>query len=81
MNPWSTDAAWQNFSSLCQEAHFAAEAREETAKFHHLTAALYFGIAAIEAFLNRQMRAYMSGATEGEILEVLRNGRFRFLRF
>jgi hypothetical protein len=76
MNPWSADAAWQNFSSLCQEASAAAEAREEIARFHHLTAALYFGTAALEAFLNQQMRTHMAGQSEAKVFRRIRDGRF-----
>jgi hypothetical protein len=42
-----------------------------------MTAALYFGIASLEAFLNQQMRlSLQSQKTEEEIFEVLRKGRF-----
>lgn len=46
-------------------------------KAHHLTAALYFGIAALEAFLNARMRAYLaqSGKSEEETYAVLRKGQ------
>jgi len=77
MNPWVTNPVWQNFSSLFREATTAHEAGTEIECLHHLTASLYFGIAALEAFLNQKMRAYLSGSkTEEEIFEVLRKGRF-----
>jgi len=43
---------------------------------HHLTASLYFGIAALEAFLNAEMRAKMQAdkASEKEIYDTLRKG-------
>ena len=46
-------------------------------KAHHLTAALYFGIAALESFLNGRMRAHLvqSGKSEKEIYEVFRKGQ------
>lgn len=45
-------------------------------KTHHLTASLYFSIAALEAFLNQQMRAHLSSTkTEEEVFDVLRKGQ------
>jgi len=77
MNTWSINPVWQNYSSLFREATTAQEARTEIEKLHHLTASLYFGIAALEAFLNQKMRAHLSSLkTDGEILDVLRKGRF-----
>lgn len=76
MNPWSTNATWQNFSSLYREVVAAREAPSEIGRFHHLTAALYFGMAALEAFLNQRMRAHMAPTSgEEEIFEVLRKLR------
>ena len=60
MNPWVTNPVWQNFSSSFCEATTACEARTEIEKLHHLTASLYFGIAALEAFLNQKMRAHLT---------------------
>jgi hypothetical protein len=45
---------------MYRESISAAETRTEMHRFHHLTAALYFGIASLEAFLNRQMRSHLS---------------------
>jgi hypothetical protein len=39
---------------------------------HHISATLYFGISALEAFLNQRMRLHLRGAAEDKILEVLR---------
>jgi len=76
MNPWSTNPVWQNFSSLYREFRGSLDARTDIEKWHHLTASLYFGIAALEAFLNQEMRAHLSGMkTEEEIFNVLRRGR------
>lgn len=77
MNPWSTNPAWQNFSSLFREATTTQEARTAIEKSHHLTASPYFGIAALEAFLNEKMRARLSASkSEEEIFDVLRKERF-----
>jgi len=43
---------------------------------HHLTASLYFGIAALEAFLNRKMRDRLKETkSEEEIFDTLRKGK------
>ena len=73
MNPWMTDSAWQNFSSMFREAVTSQEAQTGMEKSHHLTASLYFGIAALEAFINKKMRAHLrSTKSEREIVDVLR---------
>ncbi|MCW9059412.1 MAG: hypothetical protein OQL11_11115 [Gammaproteobacteria bacterium] len=76
MNPWSTNPCWQNFSSLYREVVAAQEAPNEIGLYHHLTASLYFGMAALEAFLNQQMREHLKSNTqEAEIFATLRRGR------
>jgi hypothetical protein len=46
-------------------------------KTHHFAAALYFGIASLEAFLNKQMRSHLAkDRNEAEIYDVLRKARF-----
>ena len=74
MNPWIPYPPWQNFSSMFREAITAQEARTGMEKAHHLTASLYFGLAALQAFLNQQTRAHMEAKTEEEIVDVLRKG-------
>lgn len=68
---------WQNFSSMFREVTDADEAKTAMEKAHHLSAALYFGIAALEAFLNGKMRAHLAqaGKSETEIFEVMRKGQ------
>jgi hypothetical protein len=76
MNPWFVEPVWQNFSSLFREATTAQEAKTGMEKSHHLTASLYFGIAALEAFLNKKMRAHLETTrSEGEIFDVLRKSQ------
>lgn len=76
MNPWAVDPCWQNFSSLYREAITATEARTGMERSHHLTASLYFGIAALEAFLNRKMRDRLKATkSEEEIFDTLRKGQ------
>lgn len=77
MNSWFIDPRWQNFSSLYREAVAAREAPNEIGRSHHLTSSLYFGIASLEAFLNRSMRAHLaSRANEESIFKKLRHTDF-----
>ena len=76
MSPWFINPVWQNFSSLFREATTAQEAKTGMERSHHLTASLYFGIAALEAFLNQKMRAHLEETkTEQEIFEILKMPR------
>src|SRR6266404_4561189 len=75
MNPWAVNPAWQNISSLHREAIAAREAKTGMERSHHLTASLYFGIAALEAFLNQKMRVHLNAKSEEEIFDVLRKGQ------
>ncbi len=76
MNPWAVNPAWQNFSSLFREATTASTCKTGMERSHHLTASLYFGIAALEAFLNEKMRAHLkSEKSEEEIFGYLRKGK------
>jgi hypothetical protein len=78
MNPWVINPMWQNYSSMIREAAAAAEARTGFERAHHLTAALYFGIAALEAFVNRRARLFLEPThTEDQIFEIIRNGSLR----
>lgn len=68
--------AWQNFSSLYREAVAAEEAKTGMERSHHLTSALYFGISALEAFLNSKMRSRLQGTkSDEEIFDILRRER------
>lgn len=72
--PWSLSPAWQNYSSMFREAIAAVDAPTEMERAHHMTASLYFGIAAIEAFLNQEMRQHLNGKEdEDAILKKLRH--------
>ena len=76
MNPWAINPVWQNFSSLFREATAAQEATTGMERSHHMTASLYFGITALQAFLNQKMRAHLNGIkSEEEICDVLRKGK------
>lgn len=53
------------------------EAKTGMEASHHLTATLYFGVSALEAFLNQRMRAHLKEASEEEIFDRLRKPTFR----
>ena len=75
--PYPVDPSWQNFSSLYREACTADEAVTAVEKSHHMMAALYFGIAALEAFLNGQMRLHLQQSKPAdEVLDILRKSNF-----
>lgn len=67
-----TEPAWQNFSSMYREAEAVEDAKTGMEASHHLTATLYFGISALEAFLNQRMRLHLAGTPEEDIVEKLR---------
>lgn len=71
-----TEPIWQNFSSMYREARTACEAKTGMEASHHLTATLYFGISALEAFLNQRMRLHLKGTPEEETVEKLRKPTF-----
>lgn len=76
MNPWAINPAWQNFSSLVREATAASACGTGMERSHHLTASLYFGIAALEAFLNEKMRVHLKlTKSEEEIFDCMRKGQ------
>lgn len=58
---WVIEPSWQNFSSMYREAVCAQDAMSGMEISHHRTAALYFGIATIECFLNREMTRHQRG--------------------
>jgi len=76
MNAWAVNPTWQNFSSLVREAATASAVKTGMELSHHLTASLYFGVAALEAFLNERMReSVKSQKSEEEIFDVLRKSQ------
>lgn len=71
-----TEPVWQNFSSMYREARTVGEAKTGMEASHHLTATLYFGISALEAFLNQRMRLHLKGTSQEEMVEKLRKPTF-----
>ena len=80
MNPWLINPPWMHYSSAVREAAISESEPDGFLKYHHRTAALYFGISFIEAFLNRKMRQVMEarGSPEAEVFKTLRgSAKFR----
>ena len=73
---WIPEPISQNFSSLFREATAAQEAKTGMEHAHHLTASLYFGLAAVEAFLNERMRERMKGRPAQVIVDKIRQPKF-----
>jgi hypothetical protein len=67
---------------MVQEAVLAMEATDDFTKYHHLRGCFYFGIGALEAFLNEQMRAKLTeeGISEKKIFKELRYTNFKTKR-
>lgn len=76
---WVLEPTWQNFSSMYREAVCAQDASSGMEVSHHRMATLYFGIATIECFLNREMTRHQLhiGKEHDEIHEQLFDSYFR----
>ncbi|HEU6437363.1 MAG TPA: hypothetical protein VE028_07910 [Nitratidesulfovibrio sp.] len=71
---WFIIPDWQNFSSLVRESKSASGCKNGIEISHHLTSSLYFGVAALEAFINSKMRAHLSETKSiDEIYKKLKN--------
>lgn len=66
MHFFALHPAWNNFSATVREAAEAEDAKTSMERAHHTTAALYFGVAALEAFINGEMRGHLSANGEDE---------------
>ena len=71
---WQADYAWHYSSSMFYETHLIGVAANEFIRYHHVRACLYFGVSAVEAFLNQEMRRHLKqrGATEDVIFKKVR---------
>jgi hypothetical protein len=76
---WVLEPTWQNFSSMYREAICAQEASTGMEISHHRMAALYFGIATLECFLNREMTRHKLhlGKEHDEIHDLLSRPYFK----
>ncbi|MGE4558181.1 MAG: hypothetical protein AB7D07_15360 [Desulfovibrionaceae bacterium] len=79
---WNVDPVWHHHSSMIQEAVLSTEAVDDFTKYHHLRGCFYFGIGALEAFLNKQMRSKLmqDGLPEEKIFKKLRQTTFKTKR-
>jgi hypothetical protein len=77
MDYWAQNPVWQNYSSLMRESKTADKAKTGMERSHHTIASLYFGISALEAFVNSKMREKMeqSKKSEEEIVKKLKAGK------
>lgn len=58
---------------MYEEAHLTNEARDSFVRYHHASACLYFGIGALEAFLNKQIRQrFKKAKSEEELLKMIK---------
>lgn len=66
---------WEHACGMVREIGEVKAARSEIHKQHHLRAALYFGVGAVEAFLNQEMRALLEsrGLSDNEVFDALRH--------
>ena len=75
LQPWIINPVWQDYSSMWREAVSARESRSGVEQSHHLTAALYFAMSTLEAFLNSRYREHFATAkTEEELYDDLFKG-------
>ncbi len=74
---WNVDPAWSNFSAMIQDSAMFNEATTTFEKHRASKACLYFGVSAVEGFINQELRAFMrqQGQTDDEIVAVLPGGR------
>jgi hypothetical protein len=76
MSYWALNHTWRNFCSMYREGTSADEACSKMDRAHHKSAAAYFGICALEAFINSKMRVHLSPTlSEEKIIEKLRGSK------
>ncbi|MCD9496610.1 hypothetical protein [Photobacterium carnosum] len=78
MNSWNLDPIFKNYCSMYREATESDRAPHEESMLHHVTSAVYFSIACIEAYLNQLKIEEMRGKGEKEedILRLIKNSKF-----
>ncbi|MGL6001577.1 MAG: hypothetical protein ACRCZ4_05675 [Plesiomonas sp.] len=78
MNPWNIDPIFKNYCSMYREATESDRAPHEESMLHHVTSAIYFSIACIEAFLNHLKIEELqeSDAKGDDIFNLIKNTKF-----
>lgn len=78
MNPWNLDPVFKNYCSMYREATESDRAPHEESMLHHVTSAVYFSIACIEAFLNHLKTEELreSHTEDSEILHLIKTANF-----
>lgn len=74
---WNVNPAWTNFSAMIQDNALFNETHTEFERHRTSKSCLYFGVAAVEAFINQELRDFMrsEGQSDDEILKVLPGGK------
>lgn len=74
---WNVDPAWTNFSTMIQEHSFFNKSRTEFERHRASKTCLYFGVASVEAFINKDLRSVMrkNGYDEDSISSILSQNR------
>jgi hypothetical protein len=74
---WNVNPAWTHFSAMIQDGYLFSEAHTEFEKHRISKSCLYFGVAAVEAFINQELRDIMrkAGQSDDEIFNTLKGGK------
>lgn len=74
---WNVGTTWHLYSSFVQECTQCAESKTDYDIYHHKMSSLYFGFAALESFLNKEMSEMLRarGRDETAIINELRKTR------
>lgn len=77
---WNVDPAWTNFSAMIQDGYLFGQAKTEYERHKASKSCLYFGVAAVEAFFNQELREFMrkQGLPDEEILKVIAAPKIRY---
>lgn len=69
---WNVNPTWTHFSAMIQEAYVYQNSTTQYEQHRASKACLYFGIAAVEAFKNQELRLHLKtqNKTEEEIYQI-----------
>lgn len=74
---WNVDPVWAHFSTMIQENFTFYKAKTDFDRHHASKSCLYFGVAAVEAFINQELRKIMhsKGCDENTISTIISQSR------
>ena len=74
---WNVNPAWTNFSAMIQDNFLFGTAQTEFERHRTSKSCLYFGVAAVEAFINQELREFMrqEGQSDDAIIKILPGGK------